>query len=108
MKSNAIKTLVTLPGLALVVALLAGVAVAQSPSPSPTPSPKKTAAAATESVVTEAPEQAGDYDIISSLEFGYRGLRVVGDTNKYASDLNYSAGARVFDSSLLMRAKEGK
>ena len=36
------------------------------------------------------------------------GLRVVGDLNKYQSDLNYKAGPRLFDSSFLMRSKDGK
>ena len=56
----------------------------------------------------EAGEDAGDYTIISSIEFGYRGLSVDGDHNKYQSDLNYKAGPRLFDSSFLMKAKDGK
>ncbi len=46
--------------------------------------------------------------ITSSVEFGYRGLQVVGDLNKYQSDLNYKAGPRLFDSSFFMRSKDGK
>ena len=42
------------------------------------------------------------------LRFGYRGIRVDGDLNKYKSDLNYKAGPRLFDSSFLMRSKDGK
>jgi len=42
------------------------------------------------------------------LEFGYRGLRVTGDLNKYQSDLNCKAGPRVFDSSFLLRFREDK
>ena len=53
-------------------------------------------------------EDAGDYTVTSTLEFGYRGIRVDGDINKYKSDLNYKAGPRLFDSSLLLQAKEGK
>ena len=55
----------------------------------------------------EAGADSGGYTFISSLEFGYRGTAVDGDRNKYKSDLNYSAGPRVFDSSFLMRSKEG-
>ena len=105
MKSNATNMLRTLPGLTLWLSLLAGVAIAQTPSPSPTPSPAKPAE---DSVTTETPEPVGNFDVISSLEFGYRGLEVVGDLNKYQSDLNYRPGPRVFDSSFLMRAKNGK
>ena len=56
----------------------------------------------------EAGEDAGDYTVISSIEFGYRGLSVDGDLNKYQSDLNYKAGPRLFDSSFLMKSKDGK
>jgi hypothetical protein len=52
-------------------------------------------------------DSIGDYGVISSIEFGYRGLSVDGDHNKYRSDLNYSAGPRLFDTSFLMKAKEG-
>ena len=44
---------------------------------------------------------------IGTIEFGYRGLSVDGDHNKYRSDLNYSAGPRLFDSTFLYRAKNG-
>jgi hypothetical protein len=76
--------------------------------PTPSPSPKKVAEAKPESIAVEAGEDAGNYIITSSLEFGYRGQRVVGDLNKYRSDLNYKAGPRLFDSTFLMRSKEGK
>src|SRR6185436_2647267 len=84
---------------------LMGVANAQQPSPTPTP---KKAEAKAESTSTEPGKDAGDYTVISSIEFGYRGLRVDGDLNKYRSDLNYKAGPRLFDSSFLMRSKDGK
>lgn len=93
----------------LVLASVASVAsVARAQQPTPSPSPKQSPAAKTESPAVEAGEDAGDYTIISSIEFGYRGLRVAGDLNKYRSDLNYKAGPRLFDSSFLMRAKDGK
>src|SRR5215510_5357225 len=56
----------------------------------------------------QAGDDAGNYTIISTLEFGYRGLRVGGDLNKYQSDLNYRTGPRLFDSSFLMRSQDGK
>src|SRR6185312_1558549 len=52
-------------------------------------------------------EDAGNFTITSSIEFGYRGQRVDGDVNKYKSDLNYKAGPRLFDSSFLMKSKNG-
>ena len=88
-------------GLALVLIVACGLAVAQSPSPSP----KKTDYSETPA---ETGEKAGDFTVISSLEFGYRGLRVDGDLNKYQSDLNYKAGPRVFDSSFLLKSTDGK
>lgn len=92
--------------MALSLFALASITRAQQPTASPTP--QKSPAAKTEPVAVEAGEDAGDYTIISSLEFGYRGLRVDGDLNKYQSDLNYKAGPRLFDSSFLMRSKDGK
>src|SRR2546423_13206280 len=53
-------------------------------------------------------DDAGDYTITSTLEFGYRGQRVDGDINKFKSDLNYKAGPRIFDSSFLMKSKDDK
>src|SRR5215216_1816158 len=73
------------------------VAVAQQPSPSPSPD-----------TPTEQGEKAGDFTAVGSLELGYRGLRVDGDLNKYQSDVNYKAGPRVFDSSFLLRSRQGK
>ena len=104
MKSNVKNMLRVLWGPTLVLMLLAGVAIAQTP----TPTPKKSDAKKTSSASTEAGEDAGDYTIIGSIELGARGLRVGGDTNKYKSDLNYKAGVRLFDSSFLMRSKDGK
>ncbi|HKR61160.1 MAG TPA: hypothetical protein VJS64_15675, partial [Pyrinomonadaceae bacterium] len=72
-----------------------------TPSPQPTSSPSQTAS-------NGDVDSLGDYSVISSIEFGYRGLSVDGDHNKYRSDLNYSAGPRLFDTSFLLKAKEGK
>ncbi len=89
-------------GFLLVLIVMVGLVRAQTPSPSP---------AAKKSDSTDTPkdpgEDAGDYTVISSVEFGYRGISVDGDLNKYQSDLNYKAGPRLFDSSLLLRSKNG-
>src|SRR5918911_1671329 len=103
MESKATRMLRAAAGLALCLAS-AAVAGAQQPSPSP----QKSAAAQTQSSAPKAGEDDGPYQITSSVEFGVRGLRVDGDANKYKSDLNYRAGARIFDSSLLMQAREGE
>ena len=71
---------------------IGSVTIAQQPSPSPSP--------------VAVGDDAGNYMIISTLEVGYRGLQVVGDLNKYQSDLNYKAGPRLFDSSFLMRSRK--
>src|SRR5678815_4853155 len=89
-------------GLMTVLIVSVGVIAAQQPSPSP--SPKK---ADSSDTPTESGEDAGDYTVISSVEFGYRGSSVAGDHNKYQSDLNYRTGPRLFDSSFLLRSKEG-
>ena len=85
-------------GLSLAFALAAFNANAQQPSPSPKPADTPPA---------ESGEPAGNYTLISSLEFGYRGISVDGDVNKYKSDLNYKAGPRLFDSSFLMKSRDG-
>jgi hypothetical protein len=104
MKSNLKKMLRVLWRPALVLTLLASVANAQTP----TPTRKKTEAKKPAPAAIAAGEDAGNYTIISSIEVGLRGLKVVGDSNKYKSDLNDKAGPRVFDSSFLMRSKDGK
>ena len=81
---------------------------AQQPTASPSPQTTKKPEAKVESTAVEAGENAGDYIVISSIEFGYRGLSVDGDLNKYQSDLNYKAGPRLFDSSFLLKSKDGR
>ncbi len=53
-------------------------------------------------------DDAGNYTVTSTIEFGYRGQRVDGDVNKFKSDLNSKAGPRLFDSSFLLKSKDGK
>ena len=96
------KTTLRLVILALLMFAFLSLTTAQQPTPSPTTSPTE------EAVPIDAGEDAGNYTVTSSIEFGYRGLQVVGDVNKYQSDLNYKAGPRLFDSSLFMRAADGK
>jgi hypothetical protein len=104
MKSNVKNMLRVLWGPMLLLMLLVGVVNAQTP----TPTPKKVDTKKPSPASTETGEDAGNYMIISSIELGYRGIRVDGDQNKYRSDLNYKAGPRLFDSSFLMRSKDGK
>ena len=88
--------------LALIFGVMAVLTItthAQKPAASPSP--------AGDGVVTETPDGLGNYNVVSSLEFGYRGIRTAGDVNKYKSDLNYKAGPRIFDSSFLMKSKDG-
>ena len=92
MKSKVTRMLCVLAGLALCMALHPGAASAQQP----TPSPQKSADAKTQSPApSRKEEEDADYTVTSSLEIGYRGLRVDGDINKYQSDLNYKAGPRI-------------
>lgn len=105
MKRNVTNALRIWLGLTLVLAFLGASAMAQQPSPSP--SPKKADEPKTESY-TPPGDEAGNYIITSTIEFGVRGLSVSGDFNKYQSDLNYKAGPRLFDSSFFMKSKDGK
>lgn len=104
MNSKATHLLRGLAGLALCLALSAAVTLAQQPAPSP----QKSADAKTQSAASTNGDEAEPYAITSSVEIGYRGLRVDGDLNKYQSDLNYKAGPRLFDSSLLVQANKGE
>ena len=104
MRSNVTRLLRALAGPALCLALAAAGAHAQQP----TPSPQKPAETKAKSPAPKVEAASGAYAITSSIELGYRGLRVDGDLNKYQSDLNYKAGPRVFDTSFLMQAKEGR
>ena len=97
------RTLLLLAGL--VLSLVVPFSVAKGQQPSPSPAAKKSDNG---SGPVEAGEDAGGYTITSSIEFGYRGLQVVGDLNKYQSDLNYRVGPRLFDSTFLMKSKDGK
>lgn len=103
MKSKATRMVRGLAGLALGLALPAALARAQQPTPSPQSAVAQTQSAAS----SQKKEEAGNYTVTSSVEIGYRGLSVDGDINKYQSDLNYKAGPRLFDSSLLVQAKDG-
>jgi hypothetical protein len=110
MKSNTRKRLQIVPAVALGFLLLTAVTSAQTTSTddkskSTTPPPK---AADKTPTSTTTGDDAGDYIVTSSIELGYRGIRVDGDEMKYRSDLNYKAGPRIFDSSFLMKSKDGK
>jgi hypothetical protein len=107
MKSNVKNVLRILSGLMLVLVMAAGAAIAQQATPTPGKSNAKKAAPKAEITSAQTGENAGNYTITSSIEFGYRGIRLDGDRNKFRSDLNYKAGPRVFDSSFLMRSKDG-
>jgi hypothetical protein len=84
------RNLILSTGISL-IALLATVSVAQSPKPSPSPSSNGEGAT------------YGDYTITSSAEIGARGLTVNGNHEKYQSDVNYKAGARLFNSSFFIK-----
>src|SRR4030095_1748717 len=103
---NGYAKILRLCGLVLVLILALKAVTAQQPSPSP--AAPKSGTSGTGNGPVEAGEDAGHYTLISTIEFGYRGLAVDGDLNKYQSDLNYKAGPRLFDSTFLMRAKDGK
>jgi hypothetical protein len=127
MKRNTCSLMRTLPGLILVIVLMAVAIRAQSTTPSTASAGSKSTETTASKKSTEpkkdskpksstdtvpssatAGDDAGDYKIVSSLEFGYRGIRVDGDQEKFRSDLNLKAGPVLFDSSFLARSKDGK
>ena len=92
-------------GLLVMLALSTAITHAQqTSSSSTTATPKSPGTTGSETAVTD---NLGSYNVISSIEFGVRGLSVSGNNNKYRSDLNYGNGVRLFDSSFLLRSKEG-
>jgi len=97
MRSKLTFALSFLAGVVLGVVLLAGDARAQQPAS--TADPQKPA---------DKQDQTGPYTVSSSIELGVRAIAINGNANKYRSDLNYTPGFRIFDSSLLMQAKEGE
>ncbi|HJZ68601.1 MAG TPA: hypothetical protein VKF81_10810, partial [Blastocatellia bacterium] len=94
MKSKIGFALLFLFGFVLGLVLLSNDARAQQPA-----TDKK--AAANGQNAAEAP-----YTISSSIEFGVRGVLIEGNADKYRSDLNYTPGFRIFDSSFLMKSKD--
>jgi hypothetical protein len=89
----------------LALSLIALIVLADVRAQQPASSPQASATPQTSS--NGNGDTLGDYAVISSIEFGYRGLSVDGDHNKYRSDLNYSAGPRLFDTSFLLKARDG-
>lgn len=56
---------------------------------------------------SSATSESGPYTVTSSIEIGVRGIAINGNADKYRSDLNYTPGFRVFDSTLVMKSKDG-
>jgi hypothetical protein len=91
--------------IGLAVLLVFGAAGLRAQQTASTSSSTKTTSATGSQAA--ATDDLGSYNVIASVEFGVRGLSVTGNENKYRSDLNYGNGARLFDSSFLLRSKEG-
>jgi len=94
--------------LAAILAFGAVATRAQQAASTSTPKPTTTSSSSSTSNEPVATDDLGSYNVIASVEFGVRGLSVSGNDNKYRSDLNYGNGVRLFDSSFLLRNKEGK
>jgi len=97
MKSKIEFTLLFLLGFVLGLVLLANDARAQQTGADK----DKAQPAASSKPADEAP-----YTVTSSIEFGVRGIIIDGNADKYRSDLNYTPGFRIFDSSFLMRSRD--
>jgi hypothetical protein len=98
MKSKLEFTLLFLLGFVLGLVLLANDARAQQPAADKYTTGQQ---AASGQAAVEAP-----YTIKSSIEFGVRGIVIDGNADKYRSDLNYTPGFRIFDSSFLMKSRD--
>lgn len=91
--------------IVVLVLSAAGISAQQPAQPSSSPAAKIPSTTTTNAAAAE--DTLGNYNVVSSLELGLRGLSVSGSDNKYRSDLNYSSGVRLFDSSFFLRSKEG-
>lgn len=98
MKSKVEFTLLFLLGFVLALVALANDARAQQPAAG---KDKSQPPAASGQNSAEAP-----YTVHSSIEFGVRGIAIDGNADKYRSDLNYTPGFRIFDSSFLMKSRD--
>jgi hypothetical protein len=103
MKSKIGFTLLFLLGFVLGLVLLANDARAQQPPVDVNKADKDKAQQPPASGQNGA---EGPYTITSSIEFGVRGALMEGNGDRYRSDLNYTPGFRIFDSSFLMKSKD--
>ena len=98
MKGKIEFALLVLLGFVLGLVLLANDARAQQPAADKDKTPPP---AASGQPGVEAP-----YTVKSSIEFGVRGIIIDGNADKYRSDLNYTPGFRIFDSSFMMKSRD--
>jgi len=98
MKSKVEFTLLFLLGFVLGLVLLANDARAQQPAADKDKTGQPAASGQTGA--------EGPYTVNSSIEFGVRGIVIDGNADKYRSDLNYTPGFRIFDSSFLMKSRD--
>ena len=103
MKSKIGFTLLFLLGFVLGLVLLANDARAQQP---PVDVKKADKDKAQQPPASGQNGAEGPYTITSSIEFGVRGALMEGNGDRYRSDLNYTPGFRIFDSSFLMKSKD--
>jgi len=61
-----------------------------------------------ESTLPPRGENAGNYNVVQSWEFGYRFATVGGDDGKYRSDVNYGNGVRLLSSYLTVNSRNGQ
>jgi hypothetical protein len=61
-----------------------------------------------ESTLPSRGENAGNYNVVQSWEFGYRFASVGGDDGKYRSDVNYGNGIRLLSGNLTVNSRDGK
>ncbi len=97
--------------VAMCLSFFSGVMIAQEVNVASTGTPgesSETEKSKTTDDVKKTKQDAdkGEYVFKGSVEIGARWSEVSGDENKFRSDLNYKAGARLFDSSLLVTAND--
>jgi hypothetical protein len=81
---------------AIITFLLAGLAAAQQPV-APTPEP----------VGPLRGDNTAEYNVVNSIETGYRWSSIGGSLDEYRSQVNYDSGVRLLGSSLSINSRDG-
>jgi len=70
-------------------------------------SAQQTVAPTTEPVGPVRGDNTAEYNVVNSIELGYRWNSIGGSLDEYNSQVNYGSGVRLLGSSLTVNSKDG-